>query len=126
MSVNSKVLNYPGVLRAFNKIEECPEVENKAETLSALSDLIERTIQKDLEYIRHQSESLSKQMTVKEEEVKALLSKLEKNNIVLYEGVSNEEALIVQTSYYFDRSIKIQKSRIRYKQLKTKNKKSTI
>ena len=112
---NSKVLNYPGILRAFNKIEECPEVENKAETLSALSDLIEKTIQKDLEYIRHQSETISREMTIQEEEITALLIQLEKNNIVLYEGVSNEEALIVKPHYYFNGNFKVRPNKMRYK-----------
>lgn len=96
-----KTLNYPGVLRAFNKIEESPDVENKIEVLSALSALIDKAIQKDLEQIRDQYKTVSKSITVTEDEIQKLLIKLQESDIVLYESISNEQALIANKNYRF-------------------------
>lgn len=98
---NTKTLNYPGVLRAFNKIEEAPEIEDKVEILSALSNLIDRVIQKDLEQVRYQHKSVSKSITVTESEIQSLLVKLKESDIILYESMSNEQALIANRHYRF-------------------------
>lgn len=98
---NTKILNYPGVLRAFNKIEEAPEIEDKVELLSALSNLIDRVIQKDLEQVRYQCKTVSKSIAVSEAEVQKLLIKLKESDIVLYESMSNEQALVANRHYCF-------------------------
>ena len=98
---NSKTLNYPGVLRAFNKIEETPEIDNKFELLSSLSTLIDRAIQKDLSRIKLQNDAFSISITASDEEIRKLLVKLEESKITLYEGIANEDALITKNHYRF-------------------------
>lgn len=102
---NTKTLNYPGVLRAFNKVEEASEIEDKVELLSALSNLIDRAIQKDLEQVRYQNKSFSKSITITEAEMQLLLTKLKESDIVLYENMSNEQALIANRRYGFSSNI---------------------
>lgn len=96
---NTRTLNYPGVLRAFNKIEESPEIEDKVEILSILSNLIDKAIQTDLEQVRQQCRSVSKSITVTEAEIQKLLTRLKESDIVLYESMSNEQALFVNKRY---------------------------
>lgn len=111
---NTKTLNYPGVLRAFNKVEEAPKIEDKIEILSALSNLIDRVIQKDLEQVRYQYKTVPKSITVTEDEIQLLLTKLKESDIVLYESMSNEQALIANRHYRFS-SNKISGNRRKYK-----------
>lgn len=96
---NAKTLNYAGVLRAFNKVEEASGIVDKTEILSALSNLIDRVIQEDLEQVRYQNRTVSNKITVADAEIKKLLTKLEESDIVLYESISNEQALIVKKHY---------------------------
>lgn len=96
---NTKTLNYPGILRAFNKVEETPEIADRTEILSALSKLIDRSIQKDLEQVEHQYKTFSHTVTVTEDEIQKLLTALNESEIVLYESMSNEQALIVNKHY---------------------------
>lgn len=112
---NTKTINYPGVLRAFNKVEECPEADNRIETLSLLSKLIDQSIQKELECIRTSNESTCKRIAVSEEEIKNVLIQLDKNNIVLYEGVSNMDALIIKPHNIYARSMKVKSKRKKFK-----------
>lgn len=94
-----KTLNYPGVLRAYNRIEESSAVENKIEILSTLTSMIDRVIRMDLECVRQQHEAVSKNVAVTEEEIKKLLIALEESDVVLYEGLTNEDALVVKKHY---------------------------
>lgn len=96
---NIKTLNYPGVLRAYNRIEESKIIKNKVEVLSALTSLIDRAIQIDLECVRQQHENISKSVAITEEEIRKLLATLEESDVVLYEGLANEDALIVKKQY---------------------------
>lgn len=96
---NTKTLNYPGVLRAYNRIEESSIIENKIEMLSTLTSMIDRVIRMDIECVRQQHEAVSKNVAVTEEEIKKLLIALEKSDVVLYEGLTNEDALVVKKHY---------------------------
>ena len=96
---NIKTLNYPGVLRAYNRIEESSAIENKIEILSTLTSMIDRVIQMDLECVRQQHEAVSKNLAVTEEEIKKLLITLEESDVVLYEGLANEDALVIKKHY---------------------------
>lgn len=93
---SGKVLSYPGLIRAYNRIEESSETVNRTETLSIISKLIDKMIQKDLECIRRAGEGISSKVTITREEMSDLLLHLEENNIILYEGVSNKDALIIK------------------------------
>ncbi len=112
----TKTLSYPGVLRAFNKIEEQNELANKNEILSILSTLIDAAIQKELECIRHQCKTISRRITISDRELKNLLEKLEENNVVLYDSVPNEEALILHKNYRMTNTgrTKLDSSRCKY------------
>lgn len=111
---NTKTLNYPGILRAFNKVEESSEIEDKVELLSALSNLIDRAIQKDLEQVRYQNKKFSKSITVTEAEIQQLLTILKESDIVLYESMPNEQALIANRHNRFS-SNSIRGNRYKYK-----------
>ncbi len=91
---NIKTVSYPGILRAFNKIEEKQEFDNKIEILSSLSELIDKIIQRDLECIRFHREIINKTVNISDVEIGHLLKRLEESNIILYESISNEQALI--------------------------------
>ena len=96
---NTRNISYPGILRAFNKIEEKEEFDNKNEILSSLSVLIDKIIQMHLECIRFHQETITKTICISDDEISNLLKRLEESNIVLYESISNEQALI-QSKYY--------------------------
>lgn len=97
---NTKNINYPGIIRAFNKIEEKQELENKFEILSLISSLIDEAIQKDLECVRVQHETISMAISISEDEIRKLLKELEESNITLYESISNEQALFFKKCYH--------------------------
>ena len=117
---NIKALNYPGILRAFNKIEECPDIDNKIETLATLSKLMDKTIQEDLKCIRSRNNDVFKRIEVSEKEAKKLLLQLEENNIVLYEGMTNADALIVRSKRLFVRETKANPKQKKYKHVISK------
>ena len=110
-----KTWNYPGVLRAYNRIEESNVIENKIEILSTLTSMIDRLIQMDLECVRQQNEISTKSLTVSESEIKKLLTALEASNVILYEGLANEDALVTKKHYKAARPGKSKKASSKYR-----------
>lgn len=87
------ILNYPGVLRAFNRVDAYPDNnKEKKYLLNTLSCLIDKTIQRELECIDKQK-YIEKIIKVNGKEAEKLLKALEKNKIELYNNYSNKEIL---------------------------------
>lgn len=89
-------LSYPGLIRAFNRIEMCPADKSRKDMLQFLTDLIETAIQKDLEELfTSETQNINISINATQKQVETLLELLKQNNVKLYNGISNEEALIV-------------------------------
>ena len=91
--MNNIKINYASVIRAFNKISESSEIKNKTKLLSSLSDLIDKSIRNTMQQTSL-DEVFDGSIIVTKEELQYMLSELEKGNIVLYDGLLNEQALI--------------------------------
>lgn len=86
-------INYASVIRAFNKVRESSEIKNKTKLLSSLSDLIDKSIRNTMQQTSL-DEVFDGSIIVTKEELQYMLSELEKGNIVLYDGLLNEQALV--------------------------------
>lgn len=91
--MNNIKINYASVIRAFNKISESSEIKNKTKLLSSLSDLIDKSIRNTMQQTSL-DEVFDGSIIVTKEELQYMLSELEKGNIVLYDGLLNEQALV--------------------------------
>lgn len=91
--MNNIKINYASVIRAFNKVRESSEIKNKTKLLSSLSDLIDESIRNTMQQTSL-DEVFDGSIIVTKEELQYILSELEKGNIVLYDGLLNEQALV--------------------------------
>lgn len=90
------LLNYPGLIRAFNKVETSADSIKKTEVMNFLSSLIDQLIQNQSSSIDLILEKKSAfNCTIKSEDFSKLLNDLKEFDIVLYSGITNEEALVL-------------------------------
>ncbi len=96
MSEKIVIVKYPRVLRALNRVDSFPNDDTeKISLMTLLTSLVDAYIQKCLHEPETQCKTSTIELSVTKKDVDMLLKALDEKNVVLYEGMSNEDALIV-------------------------------